>query len=88
MLILKGLCVSLGVLCVLIGALVVLLDLLVPERIREVFSVGGDDDDDDDHNLPHGYFNSNFLEGVTIEGAPRKGVPMEPLTVTHLVVRV
>ncbi|XP_063053142.1 dual oxidase maturation factor 1 isoform X1 [Engraulis encrasicolus] len=58
-----------GVLCVLIGCMVVLLDWLVPEWVREAFSVGGDDDDDDELGaFPHGYLNANFLEGVAIQG--------------------
>ncbi|XP_076124553.1 dual oxidase maturation factor 1 [Alosa pseudoharengus] len=78
-----------GVLCTLIGVLVVLLDLLVPDRVREVFSVGGDDDEDDQHSdFPHGYFNSSFLERVTIEGGMKKGVTLDPLTISHLVERL
>ncbi|XP_062403440.1 dual oxidase maturation factor 1 [Sardina pilchardus] len=83
-----------GVLCALIGGLVVLLDLLVPERVREVFSTGGDDDDDlhDQHDthggFPHGFFNSGFLEGVTIEGGLKKGAALDSHTISHLVERL
>lgn len=55
-----------GVLCTIIGILVVLFDFLVPEKIKEAFSVGVDGDDDDDVSYGEGYLNSVFIDGVTI----------------------
>ncbi|KAM6960643.1 dual oxidase maturation factor 1 [Aplochiton taeniatus] len=53
-----------GALCTLIGALVVLLDFVVPDKIREAFSIDSDKDEDDVH-FREGYRNSAFLEVVT-----------------------
>ncbi|KAJ8002560.1 hypothetical protein DPEC_G00160170 [Dallia pectoralis] len=53
-----------GVLCLLIGVIVVVLDWLIPERIREAFSVGVDNEEDDVY-FGEGYLNSNFLTGVS-----------------------
>ncbi|XP_061078764.1 dual oxidase maturation factor 1 [Conger conger] len=58
------LALAIGVLCVVIGLLVILLDCLIPEKMKEAFSVDVDDEDDD-NCLTEGYLNSNFLEGVT-----------------------
>uniref|UniRef100_A0A8C7LSH3 Dual oxidase 2 n=1 Tax=Oncorhynchus mykiss TaxID=8022 RepID=A0A8C7LSH3_ONCMY len=54
-----------GVLCLVIGILVVLLDCLIPEKIREAFSVEVDNDEDEDVYFGEGYLNSNFLASVT-----------------------
>lgn len=54
-----------GVLCLVIGVLVVLLDCLIPEKIREAFSVEVDNDEDEDIHFGQGYLNSNFLASVT-----------------------
>ncbi|KAJ8340757.1 hypothetical protein SKAU_G00353900 [Synaphobranchus kaupii] len=52
-----------GVLCFLIGAMVVILDSLMPEKMREAFSVGVDDSDED--SLGEGYMNATFVDEVT-----------------------
>ncbi|KAM4618176.1 dual oxidase maturation factor 2 [Polymixia lowei] len=54
-----------GVLCAVIGFLVVLLEWLIPEKIKEAFSVGVDSYEDDDICYGEGYLNSIFHEGVT-----------------------
>lgn len=55
-----------GVLCTIIGILVVMFDFLIPEKIKEAFSVGVDSDEDDDVSYVEGYLNSVFIDGVTI----------------------
>lgn len=50
----------------MIGVVVVLLDCLVPEKIREAFSVDMDNSDDDEVNFGEGYVNSSFLEEMTL----------------------
>ncbi|XP_008289001.1 dual oxidase maturation factor 1 [Stegastes partitus] len=55
-----------GVLCTIIGILVVMFNCLVPEKIKEAFSVGVDSYDDDDVSYGEGYMNSVFIDGVTI----------------------
>ncbi|XP_067090541.1 dual oxidase maturation factor 2 [Osmerus mordax] len=55
-----------GVLCAVIGAVVVLLDCLIPEKIREAFSVDMDSSEDDEVNFGKGYINSSFLEEMTL----------------------
>ncbi|XP_068170359.1 dual oxidase maturation factor 1 isoform X2 [Antennarius striatus] len=54
-----------GILCTIIGALVVMLYFLIPEKIREAFSVGVDSYEDD-VSYGQGYLNSVFVDGVTI----------------------
>ncbi|XP_023139888.2 dual oxidase maturation factor 1 [Amphiprion ocellaris] len=61
-----------GVLCTIIGILVVMFDFLVPEKIKEVFSVDMDSDEDDDVSYGEGYMNSVFIDGVTISPLPTK----------------
>ncbi|XP_036400229.1 dual oxidase maturation factor 1-like [Megalops cyprinoides] len=53
-----------GLLCCLIGVVVIILDCLVPEKMRDAFSVGADDPDEDSC-LGEGYINANFLDEVT-----------------------
>ncbi|CAI5665097.1 dual oxidase maturation factor 1 [Oreochromis niloticus] len=55
-----------GILCTLIGLLVVMFDFLVPEKMKEAFSVGVDSCEDEDESYSEGYLNSFFLDGVTI----------------------
>ncbi|XP_070686593.1 dual oxidase maturation factor 1 [Pempheris klunzingeri] len=55
-----------GVLCTIIGVLVVMLNILIPERIREAFSVGVESYEDEDGFYGEGYLNTVFLDGVTI----------------------
>ncbi|XP_062318621.1 dual oxidase maturation factor 2 [Osmerus eperlanus] len=55
-----------GVLCAVIGVMVVLLDCLIPEKIREAFSVDMDSSEDDEVNFGKGYINSSFLEEMTL----------------------
>lgn len=53
-------------LCTLVGLSVVTLNFLMPERMKEAFSVGMDSYDDEGPFLEEGYLNSVFLDGVTI----------------------
>lgn len=53
-------------LCTIIGILVVLLNFVIPEKIKEAFSVGVDIYEDDEPSYREGYLNSVFLDGVTI----------------------
>lgn len=55
-----------GVLCTSIGILVVMLNFMIPEKMKEAFSVGVDSYDDEDASFGEGYLNSVFLDGVTI----------------------
>lgn len=55
-----------GVLCTVIGILVVMLYFLVPEKIKEAFSVGVDSYEDEDISYGEGYLNTVFLDGVTV----------------------
>lgn len=55
-----------GVLCTLVGLSVVTLNFLMPERIKEAFSVGVDSYEDEGALHEEGYLNSVFLDGVTI----------------------
>lgn len=41
-------------------------DFLVPEKMKEAFSVGVDSCEDEDESYSEGYLNSFFLDGVTI----------------------
>ncbi|XP_029909379.1 dual oxidase maturation factor 2 [Myripristis murdjan] len=54
-----------GVLCAVIGFLVVMFDFLIPEKMKEAFSVGVDSYEDEDICYGEGYLNSIFLDGVT-----------------------
>lgn len=44
----------------------VLLNFLIPEKIKEAFSVGVDSYEDEDFSYEEGFLNSAFLDGVTI----------------------
>lgn len=55
-----------GVLCTIIGILVVTLNFMIPEKMKEAFSVGVDSYEDEDVSYGEGYLNSVFLDGVTI----------------------
>ncbi|XP_034391542.1 dual oxidase maturation factor 1 [Cyclopterus lumpus] len=55
-----------GVLCAIIGILVVTLNLLIPDKMKEAFSVGVDSYEDEDVAYGEGYLNAVFLDGVTI----------------------
>ncbi|XP_076588962.1 dual oxidase maturation factor 1 [Chaetodon auriga] len=55
-----------GVLCTIIGILVVMLYFMVPEKIKEAFSVGVDSYEDEDVSYGEGYLNTVFLDGVTV----------------------
>ncbi|XP_029992825.1 dual oxidase maturation factor 1 [Sphaeramia orbicularis] len=61
-----------GVLCAIIGILVVLFYVLVPEKIKEAFSVGVDIYEDEDVSYGEGYINTIFLDGVTISPVTSK----------------
>ncbi|XP_029952535.1 dual oxidase maturation factor 1 [Salarias fasciatus] len=55
-----------GLLCAVIGSLVVLLNFLIPEKMKEAFSVGVDSDENDRYSYGNGYVNSVFVDGVII----------------------
>ncbi|XP_037306942.1 dual oxidase maturation factor 1 isoform X2 [Pungitius pungitius] len=55
-----------GLLCAVIGILVSTLDFLMPERMKEAFSVGVDTYEDEDVCYGEGYLNTLFLDGVTV----------------------
>ncbi|KAL3061363.1 hypothetical protein OYC64_009529 [Pagothenia borchgrevinki] len=55
-----------GLLCTIIGVLVTLLHFLIPEKMKEAFSVGVDSYEDEDVSYGEGYLNAVFLDGVTI----------------------
>uniref|UniRef100_A0A3Q1IQ23 Dual oxidase 2 n=1 Tax=Anabas testudineus TaxID=64144 RepID=A0A3Q1IQ23_ANATE len=63
-----------GVLCTIIGILVVMFDVMIPEKVKEAFSVGVDSCEDDDVSCGEGYLNTIFLEGVTISPLTTKRV--------------
>lgn len=44
----------------------VMLNCMVPEKIKEAFSVGVDSYEDEDVSYGEGYLNTVFLDGVTI----------------------
>lgn len=52
-------------LCALIGMAVVMFDCLIPEKLKEAFSVVVDSEEEDDSCSEKGYLNSVFLEGGT-----------------------
>ncbi|XP_071752800.1 dual oxidase maturation factor 2 [Centroberyx gerrardi] len=54
-----------GVLCAVIGILVVMFEFLIPEKMKEAFSVVVDSYEDDDICYGEGYLNSIFLDSVT-----------------------
>ncbi|XP_072242145.1 dual oxidase maturation factor 1 isoform X2 [Leuresthes tenuis] len=62
-----------GVLCTVIGILVVILNFLMPEKIKEAFSVSVDSCEDEDASCWEGYLNSVFLDGATISPLDSKG---------------
>uniref|UniRef100_A0A3P8XJT8 Dual oxidase 2 n=1 Tax=Esox lucius TaxID=8010 RepID=A0A3P8XJT8_ESOLU len=62
-----------GVLCLLIGVMVVILDCVIPERMREAFSVGVDTEEDDIY-MGEGYLNSNFLTKPKNTGRLEKSI--------------
>lgn len=43
-----------------------MLNFLIPEKIKEAFSVGVDSYEDEDVSYGEGYLNNIFLDGVTI----------------------
>lgn len=75
-----------GLLCVVIGIAVILLNCLIPEKIREAFSVGADEDDYNDmYSISEGYINTAFL-GVSLEGVTVKRTNQEPQHISTLTV--
>ncbi|KAG9280973.1 dual oxidase maturation factor 1 [Astyanax mexicanus] len=64
-----------GFLCAVIGVLVIILDWLIPERMREAFSVGVDGDED--VYSEEGYLNTGFLEGAGLDAVIVKGTGKE-----------
>lgn len=76
-----------GLLCAVIGFVVILLDCLIPEKMREAFSVGVDEDDDNDmYSISEGYINTSFLDGVSLEGVSVKRTNQEPQQISSLTV--
>ncbi|CAL1594928.1 unnamed protein product [Knipowitschia caucasica] len=55
-----------ALLCAVIGTLVVVFYFLTPEKLKEAFSAGVDTDDDDESSFIEGYFNTAFLDGITV----------------------
>lgn len=53
-----------GLLCATVGVLVAILNWAVPEKMKEVFGVGGLDDEDASYD--EGYLNSVFLDDLTL----------------------
>ncbi|XP_034541532.1 dual oxidase maturation factor 1 isoform X1 [Notolabrus celidotus] len=53
-----------GLLCTIIGILVVILNFMMPEKMKEAFSVGVDSYEDEDASYGEGYLNTVFLDGV------------------------
>ncbi|XP_053344126.1 dual oxidase maturation factor 1 isoform X1 [Clarias gariepinus] len=76
--------VATGLLCAVIGIIVILLDYLIPEKMREAFSVGVDEYDDNMCSVSEGYLNNSFLEGVSLEGVTVKGMSNGPQKTTTL----
>uniref|UniRef100_A0A3Q3FK43 Dual oxidase 2 n=1 Tax=Labrus bergylta TaxID=56723 RepID=A0A3Q3FK43_9LABR len=54
-----------GLLCTIIGILVVILNFVMPEKMKEAFSVGVDSYEDEDVSYGEGYLNAAFLDRVT-----------------------
>lgn len=52
----------------------VILYVIIPEKIKEAFSVGVGDDEDEDASYGEGYLNSVFLDGVTISPLNSKAI--------------
>lgn len=76
-----------GLLCAVIGIAVILLNCLIPEKMREAFSVGVDEDDYNDmYSISEGYINTAFLEGVSLEGVTVKRTNQEPQHISTLTV--
>lgn len=63
-----------GVLCTIIGILVVMFNCMIPEKMKEAFSVGVDSYEDEDDSYGEGYLNTVFLDGVTISPLTSKEV--------------
>ncbi|XP_077424287.1 dual oxidase maturation factor 2 [Vanacampus margaritifer] len=55
-----------GVLCTVIGVLVVMMNFMLPEKMKEAFSVGVDSYDDEDISYGETYLNSAILDDVTV----------------------
>lgn len=52
----------------------VMFDFLIPEKVKEAFSVGVDSCEDEDVSYGEGYLNTIFLEGVTVPSLTTKRV--------------
>ncbi|XP_067356688.1 dual oxidase maturation factor 1 isoform X2 [Channa argus] len=66
-----------GLLCTIIGIVVVLLNIVIPEKMKEAFSVGVDSFEDEDVCYGEGYLNSTFLDGVTTSPPPSKALTFQ-----------
>nr|XP_061812887.1 dual oxidase maturation factor 2-like [Nerophis lumbriciformis] len=55
-----------GALCTIIGVVVVMMNFLVPEKIKEAFSVGMETCEDEDVSYGETYLNSAILDHVTV----------------------
>lgn len=49
-------------------------DFMIPEKMKEAFSVGVDGCEDEDDSCEEGYLNTVFLEGVTISPLASKRI--------------
>ncbi|KAK2834505.1 hypothetical protein Q7C36_015206 [Tachysurus vachellii] len=79
------LAIATGLLCAAIGFVVILLDCLIPEKMKEAFSVGVDEDDDNDmYSISEGYINTSFLDGMSLEGVSVKRTNQEPQQISSL----
>lgn len=77
-----------GLLCAVIGFAVMLLDFLIPEKMKEVFSVGVDEDNSDTYSISEGYINTSFLDGGSLEGVTVKTTNQEPQQISTLTVSI
>ncbi|KAM9814706.1 dual oxidase maturation factor 2 [Syngnathus typhle] len=68
-----------GVLCAVIGVLVVVMNWIVPEKMREAFSVGVDSFEDEDISYGATYVNSAILDDVTVSPCTTPEVIVERL---------
>lgn len=49
-------------------------DFLIPEKMKEAFSIGVDSYEDEDVSYGEGYLNTVFLEGVTVSPLASKRI--------------
>ncbi|XP_061679108.1 dual oxidase maturation factor 1 [Syngnathoides biaculeatus] len=66
-----------GVLCTVVGVLVVIMNFMVPEKIKEAFSVGVDSWEDEDVSYGQTHRNPAFIDDVTVSPCPFTEVTVE-----------